>query len=319
MAYMSDNSEYAGFASEDEPDAERDAALTAIRNDYRWTPSCQRAFLEELACSGSITRATLYVEKSARSAYALRFRREGAAFRLGWDAAILLARATLSDTLMDRAINYIEENSERGPDRTLIRRRVDNRLGQGLLARLDRMAEAQPQVGSALAQIQLVSQDFECFLDLIGNGGHGAEAALFVAARSVAVPGSAEARFDCELAQFSADLEAEEEANADGEAEGEEPHDMFDMPIDKALAQMTVWFDDKGELKTNFPPRNAEDSALVTQNCLFGELDYERTLTPAEEDAYLSQLVIKQEPLRAAALAAREACFGAGFGAKLPV
>ncbi len=53
----------------------------------------------------------------------------------------------------------------------------------GLLGRLDRMAEAQAIKGSRNAQVMLVVQDFESFLDLIERGGKGSEAALFFAAR----------------------------------------------------------------------------------------------------------------------------------------
>jgi hypothetical protein len=71
------------------------ADIITARNDYRWTPACQRAFLEELACSGSVRAACAHVAKSPRAAYGLRFRRDGAALALGWDAAILIARAVV--------------------------------------------------------------------------------------------------------------------------------------------------------------------------------------------------------------------------------
>jgi hypothetical protein len=56
--------------------------LTAIRNDHRWTPAFGGRFWEELACSGSVTQACAHVNKSPRSAYDLRFRRDGAALAL---------------------------------------------------------------------------------------------------------------------------------------------------------------------------------------------------------------------------------------------
>ena len=155
-------------------DVERDPDMVAIRNDYRWTPACQRAFLEELVCTGSVLSATKYVNKSARSAYAIRYRRGGAAFRLGWDAAILISRATLADMLMDRAIHGYEEMTMKQDDGAVFRGKYDNRLGQGLLSRLDRMAEAQAAANSVAAQVQLIVQDFESFLDLVERGGQGA-------------------------------------------------------------------------------------------------------------------------------------------------
>ena len=163
--------------------AEPNPDMTAIRNDYRWTPQCQRAFLEALAFGGSVMRAAKEVNKSPRSAYDLRFRRDGAAFRLGWDAAILVSRDVVQDMLMDRAVNGYEEVTSKLDDGTTMRGKFDNRLGMGLLGRLDRMAEAQALKGSRTAQVMLVVQDFESFLDLIERGGKGAEAALFFEAR----------------------------------------------------------------------------------------------------------------------------------------
>ena len=59
-----------------------------------WTPARQRRFLETLAATGVIMLACESVRITARSAYNLRIRHDGAAFRLGWDAAILIARGT---------------------------------------------------------------------------------------------------------------------------------------------------------------------------------------------------------------------------------
>ena len=58
-----------------------------------WSPARQRRFLETLAATGVIRLACEAVRITARSAYNLRIRQDGAAFRLGWDAAILIARA----------------------------------------------------------------------------------------------------------------------------------------------------------------------------------------------------------------------------------
>ena len=67
-------------------------------------PARQRIFLETLAATGVVRAACEAVELSPRSAYNLRIRADGAAFRLGWDAAILIARARLADDLLARAI-----------------------------------------------------------------------------------------------------------------------------------------------------------------------------------------------------------------------
>lgn len=276
---------------------EWDEVLAEIRNDYRWTPPCQRAFLEELAASGSVMRACQYVGKAARGAYGFRHRREGAAFRLGWDAAVLVARCVVESTLMDRAMNGYQVVTSKDPDGTTMRGTYDNRLGQGLLTRLDRMAEAHPAVGSMAAQIQLVSQDWESFLELIEQGGTGAAAALFCAARSPVSPSDDETRFDCELAQISAAEEAEDEP----------------IPTPEEAAEgLSVWYDAYSQRwMTDFPPHDAKDADLVTEHGKFGDEGYIRTLTLAEEAVQIEAEAERLLPLHIAAHAARDAWFEA--------
>lgn len=286
-------------------DVERDPDMAQIRNDYRWTPACQRAFLEELVCTGSVLSATKHVAKSPRSAYGLRYRRDGAAFGLGWDAAILIARATLSDMLMDRAIHGYEEITVKQDDGGTLRGKYDNRLGQGLLSRLDRMAEAQAAAHSVAAQVRLVVQDFESFLNLIERGGNGAQAALFFAARDDA-PMAALASPEIERA-IQNELGRISAAEAASAAEPE----LLDMEPEDAAAQLSVWYDeDEKQWKTNFPPCNADDAALIEESGMFGDADYERSLTPDEEDAQHSVVEAETAPLRAAAIKAHAAWFG---------
>lgn len=276
-------------------------ALPAIRNDYRWTPACQRAFLEELACTGSVTGAARQVGKSPRSAYDLRFRRDGAAFSLGWEAAMLIARAALADMLMDRAVNGYEEVFTRQEDGTITRGKQDNRLSMALLTRLDRIAEARPDRGSPAAHVALVCQNFEDFLDLVEQGGQGAEAASFLATREAALPPPAETASHRELgrnsALFSDWLDDDEEAG---------PPEV--SPEEEAAA-MLVWRDEEsGAWKTNFPiPPGAEP---VTEWGEFGDENYARTLTSAEAVAQQAMADAEMATLRDAALRARERWFG---------
>lgn len=281
-------------------DAEHAPDMAQIRNDYRWTPACQRAFLEEMACTGSVISATKHVGKSPRSAYQLRHRREGAAFRLGWDAAILISRATLGDMLMDRAIHGYEEMTVKQDDGSTLRGKYDNRLGKGLLERLDRIAEKQAVAGSVAAQVQLVVQDFESFLDLVERGGKGSEAAMFFAARDDAPPPVMDTAIQCELARISA-----------AETTQKIEPDLIDMEPEAAAAQLCVWYDAEDEQwKTNFPPADSDDADLVEEIGLFGDNDYERTLTEDEIATQQAALDAETAPLRAAALKAREAWFG---------
>lgn len=132
-----------------------------------WSPARQRRFLEVLASSGVIMLACEAVRITARSAYALRTRHDGAAFRLGWDAAILIARARLATDLLSRAIMGNEETIRKDPDNyEITRHRHDNRLAMSMLARLDRMADS-PAEGSDAALARVVAQDFAAYLDML--------------------------------------------------------------------------------------------------------------------------------------------------------
>jgi hypothetical protein len=304
--------------------------LTDIQKDYRWTPACQRAFLEALVCTGSVTRACREVEKSPRSAYDLRFRRQGAAFRIGWEAAILVGRAMLSDMLLDRAVCGYEEMTIKQDDGTLVRGKFDNRLSKGVLDRLDKMAEKQALAHSHEAQVQLVVQDFEAFLELIEKGGSGSDAALFCAARSAdggALIDPAEKQaIERELAQISA---AEAQAEAQAKAAAEAIPNMFDEEPEVAAQRLGVWFDGiNDQWCTNFPP--PEDAAVAAdaedededdenedadweddleQRGLFGDPGYQRKLTFEEEEAHIAVIVNARAPWRDAAAAARDAWF----------
>ncbi|MFC3794847.1 hypothetical protein [Sphingobium agri] len=142
-------------------------ATEQIRADG-WSPARQRQFLETLAATGVITTACDAVHISPRAAYALRIRRDGAAFRLGWDAAILIARARLADELLARALNGHEEVIHKDED-TITRHRHDNRLAMSMLSRLDRMADSPPE-GSDAALARVVAQDFAAYLDMLCPG-----------------------------------------------------------------------------------------------------------------------------------------------------
>ena len=275
--------------------------MTEIRNDYRWTAKCQRAFLEALAFGGSVLRAAKEVGKSPRSAYNLRFRRDGAAFALGWDPAILVSRYALQDMLMDRAVNGYEEISTKQEDGTTLRGRFDNRLSKGLLDRLERLADAQAVRGSRNAHIQCIVQDFEGFLDLIQGGGTGAQAALFCAARDDGpvpdVSCAHNAAIGCELGRISASDKAV-------------PDILDDEPAIVA-DRLGVWFDEEArEWRTNYPKPDGHDSEIVTATGFFGDVDYERTLTWSEEVAHLAALQRKRQPWIDAAAKARDAWFG---------
>jgi hypothetical protein len=273
--------------------------VTTLPNqtDYRWSSACQINFLTCLSETGSIAQAAEAAGKSRRAAYNLKFRSDGAAFRIGWDAAILMARATLADTLMERALCGQEDVSVRDPDtNTVTRHRVDNRLGMSLLTRLDRMAEA-PQGPHAsnteTAIARLVSQDFEAFLALIERGGAGAEAALFIAARAPNTGEDFDSHEQCELGADDAPEMREKDPDA-----LEEEDERY------ALA----YYDDISEIwLTSFPPPPGFDGE---ESECYGHSDYERTLSPAEAAVAIARADAKKARITAIAAAERDAYFG---------
>ncbi len=110
--------------------------------DYHWTAALMRQFLEHLAASGLVSQSARHVGMSPRAAYDQRHRHP--AFRLGWAAAILLARDVLTDQLIERAIlgsetrvtrERIDENCTQ-----ITRHRHDARLATHLLTHLEKHA-----------------------------------------------------------------------------------------------------------------------------------------------------------------------------------
>ena len=131
-------------------DSPHDPAYIPAPGSYHWTPRLQREFLEAFATNGSVKISAAKVCMSPGAVYQLKQRPEGAAFRLGCAAALLIARGRLVDELLDRAIWGHDELTTvmREEDRSLTkRRRIDSRLGLAMLARLDRMVETRAREG----------------------------------------------------------------------------------------------------------------------------------------------------------------------------
>lgn len=70
-----------------------------------WTPERQRAFIEALAETGSVTVAARAVNMAHASAYALRHHPQGASFARAWEAALGCGVQRLRDEAFDRALN----------------------------------------------------------------------------------------------------------------------------------------------------------------------------------------------------------------------
>ena len=177
-----------------EPIAQPPARLPALpapesRRADGWTAERQRLFLESLAEGHSVEAACRIVGLTHQSAYAFRRRAAGAAFALGWNAALLLARQKLADTLLVRAIEGQTETVTRPNGDVIERHRYDNRLASTMLARLDRYADAAANESTHHAA-RIVAQEFDAFLDTLEGP---ARAALFLHARADPVTDAAAA------------------------------------------------------------------------------------------------------------------------------
>lgn len=270
--------------------------------DYRWAPQLQRRYIEALAETGSITRACAAVGKSRVAAYGLRHRNEGVAFNLGWDAAILIARAQLSDDLVERAIWGQEDVVVRSTDGTLISRshkRHDNRLGMSTLSRLDRMAQRDNFDDPDAVTARMISADFEAFLDLIEAGGGAAEVAEFITDHSAllgvyASAGAAHSRTN-EQCKLAGDEAMENEPKPD-----EIPY--LDRDPEENAAKMSVWYNEGDDCwRTNFPP---PDGFIGEEEGEFGEDGYQRELSDEEERIQHAYQFEGVEPLHEAAVRA---------------
>jgi len=256
-----------------------------------WTPSRQREFLEHLAVSGLVRTACAAIGISREAAYRLRQRREGAAFAIGWDAALLLARWALADTLMERAVDGQTEVVERDPEgQRHTRHRHDNRLALSVLGRLDRFAVGED--GSA-GDIRLVAGDWEAFLDLIEAGHQGAGAALFLATRCPDEAAESGPHGPCQLCGSRAPDDDDDDDNDDEGADDAAPTaaltgfidaddpDRCSEELDEAgMREWLSIFRRGGQWVTNFPPPEAFSGM---EEGVFGrDAVYWRALTEAE-------------------------------------
>lgn len=291
--------------------------LTPVnRPDYHWSPANQRAFLEHLSIVGSVTQAARHVGMSGRAAYDLKLRREGAAFKLGWAAAVLIARGRLGDDLLERAIHGYDEEYVRTPadengEVRILRHRTDSKLGMEYLKRLDRMADTVAENAGELQLAQIIMGDWEAFLDKLapvggdadGQGSGVAAVACYLAARDNRANPLAglweNTHEDCEVAENSAVL-------------GDAGEDAAEEEIDPetAAAQMHVWYCDYlNGWRTDFPP---PEDFCGEEDLEFGDAGYSRELSDEEEEVRLARVEVEIKPLRTAGEAARRAWFGLG-------
>lgn len=317
-------------------------AASACRSDG-WTPARQEMFLRMLAEGHSVTHICAALGMSVTSAYALRRSARGAAFALGWQAALLLARERLADTLLERALHGTVETITRADGATLIRERHDNRLAMQLLARLDRLAEA--GTGPAEhAAARLVAAEFEPFLEVVAREGGAARAGLFVARRAEDEDAEGELAAIRALARADAWLRTRDAAGAGESLADLDPAQRADWTAEQwaraeaaglvALAPPPppepvqapklpklrdpenpdggpVWWSASlDEWRTRFPP---PDDFCGKEDGEYGDRDYARQLSPEETEVLEAPRRAALEAKRAEAARARDAFFAEEF------
>jgi hypothetical protein len=158
-------------------DAGRDPRPGRAQRADGWTPERIRIFLEALARGAGVTAAAAQAGMTARSAY--RLCRRADAFRLAWDAALQSARRPAAGPIQSRALHGFVEPIIRHGKVWGERHRFDNRHTMAVLTRLDRSIAANPY---NRAEVRIVAENFEEFLDIVCSGDTKA-AADFIEAR----------------------------------------------------------------------------------------------------------------------------------------
>ncbi|WP_052507699.1 hypothetical protein [Sphingomonas hengshuiensis] len=322
------------------PEDSADPARTQ-RHDG-WTADRQRAFLQALSEGSSVSHACQIVGLSVQSAYAFRRAARGAGFALGWQAAQLLAREVLADTLMDRALHGTQEIRFHPDGSDTSYCKYDNHLALKMLARMDRMADtAQREATHAAAR--LVAGEFDQFLDVIARDGGPARAGLFLGARlgAEAVPADADdlapvralARADrwlrthTDMAEPLATADLDPAARADWTAEqwaraeaaglvALAPPPADPTPPEPKLPKLSdlenpdgdpVWWDMvRDHWRTDFPP---PEDFYGEEEGDYGEDGYSRELTDEERDMVEAPIRAEREARRAVEAVERDAWF----------
>jgi hypothetical protein len=252
-----------------------------------WTPRRQAQFLSAIADGATVQDAAAEAGLSRRSAYALRRRADGRAFDLGWQAAEILARDALRETLWDRAQNgqswtTVRDDGERVI--TTTRHRFDNRLALAMLTRLETRVAERPRDDDVR-----IAGKMDDLLALIEGGEAPAERAEIIA-RLFAPPPVIGTCEPCEsdLAEESDDL--------------------------------VVWWDGEGEswLTTLPAPPDFDGDEFGR----YAEGDYLRTLSEEEQEAIAhfipEECEPPEHPVTLAAEAERAAWFAAARSAAHP-
>ena len=102
-----------------------------------WLAWKQRAFIRELATTGSACRAAAAVGMSESSVHRLAVREDADSFRWAWDAALQIAARRGASTLFEYALEGMVETVWRNGEVVYRRRRPSEKALFFLLSRLD--------------------------------------------------------------------------------------------------------------------------------------------------------------------------------------
>lgn len=244
------------------------ATIDGETRHYRhdgWTPPARAAFLDTLAVSGIVTDACKEVKRSSQAAYALRNR--DALFAAGWDAALSMARARLTDELLHRAVNGTVEQLWKDGAIVAERHRHDSRLSIAMLNRLDARADRAERTGAPSLR---AAAQWDAYLAALAEDRVADAEALIAPPAAPAHPilgQGSESMLIHQLHQLRLGkaLDADEDFDA-GDDEGDEEDTQ------------RVWVENHS-WRTNFPP--PEDFNGHADG-VYGEEEYNRQCTPEE-------------------------------------
>lgn len=252
-----------------------------LRHDG-WTPEKKRLFLERFAECGVIVEACEAAGMSARSAYNLCDR--DPLFAAGWEAAAVKARRPLADEAYSRSRNGVVERIYKDGVIVAERHRYDNRLTMAVLARLDSRIDRAEERGES--HLKLVAR-WDDYLDAVG-----------------------EDRLEEGMALLGPPAEPEPPeapAGLPANAGHRELHELYlgeraEMDDDRH----DVW-ETGGRWWTDYPPPAGFDGE---ERGGYGDLNYRRTLSSAEQAVVDAEDAIDPAEARAQAEAQRDDYFG---------
>lgn len=210
--------------------------LSVAAHHNSWTPARKAAFLHHLAEKGNVRSAAARVGLSHQSAYVAR--RRDRAFRLGWEAALVLAREAAAQVLATRALDGIEEPVWFRGENVGTRVRHDSRLLLAHLARLDKAAEETDAGAHAERFDELLAgiageQPGEALVDT--GEGWAESAPLVPQPREAWAERTATARMRDDYEDWEA------EVAAGTASEEDEPSPLMTEWFDAALAEWDTW------------------------------------------------------------------------------